>query len=80
MIKYEAYHQKKPDLRMIRLLPIFSVFYVYRHAANDELNSQNDFWQLSLYVGPKSTISVTIKAAVLIDKRVHIITTTAING
>ena len=39
--KYEAFHQKKPDFRMIRLLPIFSVLYVYRHAANDELNSQH---------------------------------------
>ena len=37
--KYQAFHQKKPDLRMIRLLPIFSVLYVHRHAANDELNS-----------------------------------------
>ena len=50
--KYQAYYQKKPDLRMIRLLPIFSVLlYVYRHAANAELNSQHDFWQLGLYVG-----------------------------
>ncbi len=42
--KYQAFHQKKADLRMIRLLPIFSVLYVHRHAANDELNSQHDFW------------------------------------
>jgi hypothetical protein len=27
--KYEAYHQKKLDLRMIHLLPIFSVLHVY---------------------------------------------------
>ena len=40
--KYQAFHLKKPDLRIIRLLPIFSVLYVYRHAANDELNSQDD--------------------------------------
>ena len=78
--KYEAYHQKKPDLRMIRLLPIFSVLYVYRHAANDELNSQHDFWQLGLYVGPSSSVPGAIRAAVLINKRLHIITTTAIKG
>ena len=78
--KYEAYHQKKPDLRMIRLLPIFSVLYVYRHATNDELNSQHDFWQLGLYVGPSSTVPGAIRAAVLINQRLHIITTTAIKG
>jgi hypothetical protein len=65
---------------MIRLLPIFSVLYVYRHAANDELNSQHDFWQLGLYVGPSSTVPGAIRAAVLINKRLHIITTTAIKG
>ena len=78
--KYEAYHQKKPDLRMIRLLPIFSVLYVYRHAANAELNSQHDFWQLGLYVRPSSTVPGAIRAAVLINTRLHIITTTAIKG
>jgi len=78
--KYQAYHQKKPDLRMIRLLPIFAVLYVYRHAANDELNSQHDYWQLGLYVGPSSAVPGAIRAAVLINKRVHIITTTAIKG
>ena len=78
--KYQAFHQKKPDLRIIRLLPIFSVLYVYRHAANDELNSQHDFWQLGLYVGPSSSVPGAIRAAVLINKRLHIITTTAIKG
>jgi hypothetical protein len=40
---------------MIRLLPIFSVPYVYRHSANDELNSRHDYYQLGLYVGPSPT-------------------------
>ena len=53
---------------MIRLLPIFPVLYVYRHAANDELNSQHDYWQLGLYVGP----SPTVPGAVLINKRLRI--------
>jgi hypothetical protein len=78
--KYQAFHQKKPELQMIRLLSIFSVLYVHRHAANDELNSQHDFWQLGLYVGPSSTVPGAIRAAVLINKRLHIITTTAIKG
>ena len=78
--KYQAYYQKKTDLKMIRLLPIFSVLFVYRHAANAELNSQHNFWQLGLYVGPSLTVPGAIRAAVLINKRVHIITTTAIKG
>ena len=40
----------KPDLRAIRLLPIFSTLYVLRRTANAELQSQHDFWQLGLYV------------------------------
>jgi hypothetical protein len=78
--KYQAFHQKKPDLRMIRLLPIFFVLYVQRHAANDERNSQHDFLQLCLYVGPSSTVPGAIRAAMLINKHLHIITTTAIKG
>jgi hypothetical protein len=60
---------------MIRLLPIFSVLYVYRHAANDELNSQ-----LGLYIEPSPTVPGAIRAAVLINKRLHFIATTAIKG
>ena len=54
-----------------------------RHAANDELNSQHDYWQLSLYVGPSSTVPGAIRraAVVLINNCVHhIITTTTIKG
>jgi hypothetical protein len=56
------------------------VLYVYRHAHNNEINSQHDFWQLGLYVGPSPSVPGAIRAAVLINKRVHIITTTAIKG
>ena len=76
--KYGAYHGRKPDLHAIRLISIFSVLYVYRHAHNNELNSQHDFLQLGLYVGQSQSVPGAIRAAVLINKRVHIITTTAI--
>jgi hypothetical protein len=56
------------------------VLYVYRHAHNNELNSQHDFWQLGLYVVPSPSVPGAIRAAVLINKRVHIITTTAMKG
>ena len=54
---------------MIQLLLIFSVLYFYRHAANDELNFQHDYWQLGLYVGLSPNIPGAIRAAVLINKR-----------
>jgi hypothetical protein len=79
--RYEAYLQTKPDLRAIRLLPIFSTLYVLRRTANIELQSQqHDFWQLDLYVGPSLSVPGAICAAVLINGAVHIITTSAIEG
>ena len=79
--KHEAYFNTKPDLRAIRLLPIFSALYVYRHASHSELQSQHDYWQFGLYVGPSPSVPGAIRAAVLTNKRqVHIITTTAIKS
>ena len=78
--RYEAYLTMKPDLRAIRLLPIFSTLYVLRRTANAELQSLHDFWQLGLYVGPSPSVPGAIRAAVLINGEVHIITTSAIKG
>jgi hypothetical protein len=39
----EAFLTIKPDLRAIRLLPIFSTLYVLRRTANAKLQSQHDF-------------------------------------
>ena len=73
--KHEAYFNTKPDLRAIRLLLIFSALYVYRHASHSELQSQHDYWQFGLYVGPSPSIPGAIRAAVLTNKRqAHIIT------
>ena len=78
--RYEAHLQTKPDLRAIRLLPIFSTLYVLRRTANIELQSQHDFWQLGLYVGLSPSVpGAIIRAAVLINGDVqHILTTSAI--
>ena len=54
--------------------------YVLRRTANAELQSQHDFWQLGLYVGPSPSVPGAIRAAVLINGEVHIITTSAIKG
>jgi hypothetical protein len=43
IIRYENYLQTKPDLRAIRLLPIFSTLNVLSHTANIDVQSQHDF-------------------------------------
>jgi hypothetical protein len=78
--RYEAYLGVKPDLRVIRLLPIFSGLYVLRRAANTELQSTNNYWQFGLYVGPSPSVPGAIRAAVITNKELYIITTSAIKG
>ncbi len=79
--RYEHFLNIKPDLRTIRLLPIFSSLYVLRRAEHAELHSQHDFWQLGLYVGPSPSVPGAILAAVHVNNDdVHIITTSAIKG
>ena len=46
----------------------------------NSLQSLHDFWQLGLYVGPSPSVPGAIRAAVLINGEVHIITTSAIKG
>ena len=78
--KYEVYHNVKPDLRAIRILPIFCSLYVLRRSANKELNSTREFWQKGLYVGPSIETPGAINAIVLTRGQVKVITTTAIKG
>jgi len=78
--RYEAYLGVKPDLRVIRLLPIFSGLYVLRRAANTELHSTSNYWQFGLYVGPSPSVPGAIRAAVITNKELYIITTSAIKG
>ena len=78
--KYEVYHDVKPDLRALRILPIFCSLYVLRRSANKELNSTREFWQKGLYVGPSIETPGAINAIVLTRGQVKVITTTAIKG
>ena len=78
--KYEVYHNVKPDLRALRILPIFCSLYVLRRSANKELNSTREFWQKGLYVGPSIETPGAINAIVLTRGQVKVITTTAIKG
>lgn len=78
--KYEYFTKRKPDLRAIRLLPIFSSLYVLRNSAHAELQSNHTFWQFGLYVGPSLTVPGAIRAAVLTNNKVIIITTTSVKS
>ena len=80
--KYEIYHKKLPDLRSIRLLPIFSVLYALRRTkASNPLQSNREFWQRGLYVGPSDTVPCAIRVAVLTKNRqIKIVITTIYKG
>ena len=78
--KYEVYHNEKPDLRKIRLLPIFCSLYVLRRTANKELNSTREFWQKGLYIGPSIDTPGAVNVIVLTRGKLKVITTTAIKG
>lgn len=79
--KYEVYHNRQPDLRNIRLLPIFAVLYVLRRKGQNDLDSNRDFWQRGFYIGPSSVVPGAVRVAVLTRKRlVEIITSSEIKG
>jgi hypothetical protein len=63
--RYEAFHHVVPDLRKIRLLPIFAILYVLRHKNNEDLNSAVYYWEQALYVGPSLSVPGCIRAAVV---------------
>jgi hypothetical protein len=74
--KYEVYHGHRPDLRRIRLLPIFSHLYVLREKPHVDLSSNHSYWQRGLYVGPSLEVPGAIRCAVITNGRLLICTTT----
>ena len=76
--KYEVFHGHPPDLRDLRLFPIFSVLYVQREGStvSNQLDTTTRYWQRGLYVGPSLQVKGAIRAAVLTAGNVKIITTT----
>ncbi len=74
--RYSKYHGVAPNLQDIRLLPIFSVLSIQRHQENAELQTQDNYWQRALYVGPSLDVKGAIRAAVAINDQVHIFVTT----
>jgi hypothetical protein len=74
--RYEAFHHVVPDLRKIRLLPIFAILYVLRHKNNDDLNTAVYYWEQALYVGPSLSVPGCIRAAIVANnKSIQIIIT-----
>ena len=79
--KYEVYYGVNPDLRRIRLLPIFSHLLVLRHTKNVELNSTRSFFQRGLYVGPSPDTPGAYRVAVIArNGHVKIITSQVIKA
>ena len=74
------HHGRKPDLRSLRLFPIFCSLYVLRRSAHDELNSTHQFWQFGLYVGPSRGTPGAVRVAVLTNGKFVIITSSAIKA
>jgi len=79
--KYEIYHGVKPDLRTIRILPIFSVLYVLRETKkNTPVPTNKSYWKRGLYTGPSKVVPGAIRVAIKTQKRIKIITTTIFKG
>eukprot|EP01038_Epipyxis_sp_PR26KG_P017714 gene17714-24679_t len=78
--KYEVYHNVKPDLRAIRLLPIFASVNVEKHTPNVLLNSIRNHWQNTLYIGPSLDTPGAIRALIKTNKTIRIVVTTKIKA
>ena len=79
--KYEVYHKRKPDLREIRILPIFSVLYVLRKSnTNKPVPTNKHYWKRGLYTGPSIIIPGSIRVAIKTKKRIKIVTTSIFKG
>ena len=79
--KWEVYHGFRPDLRTIRLLPIFSVLYVLRSSkTNSPVPTNKRYWKRGLYVGPSVIVPGSIRVAIKTNKRIKIITTSNFKG
>ena len=79
-LRYEVFHKTSPDLRNIRLLPIFCILYIKRYEANN-LDSNRTWWQKGFYVGPSVRVNGAIRVAVK-NKRglVRIVVTSEFKG
>jgi hypothetical protein len=78
--KCEMFLGMKPDLREVRLLPIFASVMVLRRTALDELHSTQGYWQQGLYVGPSLSVRGAVRVAVVTKGKFVIVTSTDIKA
>ena len=80
--KFEVYYGKAPDLRDIRLLPIFAVVYILKHSkSTNPMQANREYWQRGLYVGPSDNVKGAIRVATLTrQKQIQVTTTTTFKG
>lgn len=69
-----------PNIQDIRLLPIFSVLYVYKETQNPNLPTTKSYWQRALYVGPSITVKGAIRAAIVTNGTFTVIHSTRFKG
>lgn len=74
MTRYEKFKGVKPNMQNIRLLPIFSVVLVLRHESIVPYSNQQQY-QVALYVGPSMTTPGAIRAVVKTNGLIRIIVT-----
>jgi hypothetical protein len=67
--RYFLFYGRKPDLRTLRLLPIFSIILAYRRPdskkTGSDLQSRRAWWQRGLYIGPSQDVHGAVRVAVL---------------
>ena len=78
--RYEVYHEKKPNMQDIRILPIGCVIIVVRpHGHEDELTAgvfdNQKSGQIGIYVGPSMLTPGCVRVAVVTRGKLMIITT-----
>ena len=85
--RYEAFYGKQPNFQNIRMLPIFSVFNVYRKDNNNVIteslssgevvscSTNKPEFKLALYVGPSMRVPGAIRAAYMTGSQVKVVPT-----
>jgi hypothetical protein len=73
--RYEVFMKVKPNMQDIRLLPIFSVILVQRDSPEKHSNTNLGHFSIALYVGPSYNTPGAIRAAVVTNNTLQILTT-----
>ncbi len=80
--RHEAFHKTRPNIQDIRLLPIFSIVMIYREKLSNQnvFESNHDYYQYGLYVGPDLRVTGGIRAAIMSSGALQVIVTSKYKG